>query len=217
MRFPTFAAAVALVGCAAPAAAADQDFEFWLNPSAEVALDGDTALELETAQRLRSADSGRVDTYYFRLWLKQNLNDDLTVAGAVERRINDGGRDETRIMQQLSVSPGMVRGRLRLEQRFIEGSDRMGLRLRSRLGISVPLDAEGAWSAGANSELFWVLQPTSAGGETGLVALRSVAGIEYAVSERLTLGLGYLRQQDFIAGRADTIGHAPLIELGFSF
>jgi len=211
---PAIAVAAAI---ASPAHSSDEGFEVWLNPSISTDLDADTAVELETAQRLRSADDGRGDTYFFRLWLKQDLTDAFTLAGAVERRINDGGRDETRTMQQLSGRHGVLRTRLRFEQRFVDGADRRGLRLRPRVGVSFPLDEAGRWSAGANEELFWTLRGTRAGGDDGITGLRTQIGLGYEVSDRVELSLTYLRQQDFEPGGPDKVGHAPLIGLEYSF
>ncbi|MGB7406165.1 MAG: DUF2490 domain-containing protein [Pacificimonas sp.] len=201
-----------------PAMASDEAFELWLNPSFATDLDGNTGLELETAQRFRDADDGRVDTYFGRLWLVQDLADNVKLAGAVERRINDGGDNETRVMQQLSTTHGIVKTRLRLEERFVDNrGGRMGLRLRPRLGVSLPLDAAGRWSFGTDAELFWTLRGTSSGGDTGITGLRNTAGFGYNISDRVSLSLKYLRQQDFEDNGPDEIGHAPLIGIDFTF
>jgi hypothetical protein len=126
-----------------PAAASDEGLEFWLNPSVSWALDDDTGVEIETAQRLRSESDGREDTYYARLWLNRDLSDAVTVAGGVERRANEPGNDETRLLQQLSTRHGLLRTRLRLEQRFVDDR-RTGLRLRPRIGVEAPLGQDGA-------------------------------------------------------------------------
>lgn len=203
---------------ASPATAqSDEQFEFWLNPSIGTELDEDTAIELETAQRFRSETDGRVDTYFFRGWLKQDIADNATLAGAVEYRINDGGSNEIRTMHQLSTSHGILKTRLRLEQRFVDGADRMGLRLRPRLGVGFDLTEDGRWSAGADAELFWVLRGNNVGSDTGITGLRTTVGVEYAVSEHLSLGVSYLRQQDFEDGGPDEIGHAPLIGIEYTF
>ncbi|WP_261388801.1 DUF2490 domain-containing protein [Qipengyuania gaetbuli] len=195
----------------------DDAFEFWLNPSVSTDLDENTGIELETAQRFRSSEDGRVDTYFARLWLNQAISDELTLSGAVERRINAGGSDETRLMQQLSGSHGILRTRLRLEQRFVDDADRMGLRLRPRLGVSVPLDEQGRWSAKADAELFWTLRGNNVGSDEGITGLRTQVGVSYDVSDNLSLGLVYLRQQDFEDGGPDEIGHAPLVSVEYSF
>jgi hypothetical protein len=204
---------------AAPSAAraSDDAAEFWLNPSVEVGLDDDTAFELETAQRFRSESDGRVDTYFFRGWVKQDIADNATLAGAVEYRINDGGSNEVRTIQQLSTRHGILKTRLRLEQRFVDGADRMGLRLRPRLGWGFDLTEDGRWSAGADAELFLVLRGNNVGNDTGLTGLRTTMGVEYEVNGNLSLGLSYLRQQDFEEGAPDQIGHAPLIGIEYTF
>lgn len=200
-----------------PARAADEAFEFWLNPSVSFDLDSDTAIELDTAQRFRSAADGRPDTYFARLWLNQAMAANVTLGGAIERRINDGGSNETRLMQQLSTRHGLLRTRLRLEERFVDGTGRMGLRVQPRLGVSVPLDESGRWGFHTNAELFFTLKSTSAGGDDGLIGLRTQIGVSYEVSDNLDLSLTYLRQQDIRDKRPDRIGHAPLIGIEYSF
>lgn len=210
-------AGVALIAVPGQAKASDDAFEVWLNPSIAYDLDEDTGIELETAQRLRSAEDGRPDTYFFRFWANQDLSGAMTLSGAVERRINDGDSDETRTMQQMSLRHGILRGRLRLEQRFVDEADSMGLRLRPRLGVSVPLDTDGRWTFDSDAELFLTLRSTSSGGDEGLTGLRTHIGIGYEVSDNVSLSLGYLRQQDIETGGADQVGHAPIIGIELSF
>lgn len=209
-------AAFAAIALPTPAAAQDEDLELWLNPSISFDLDPDTGLEVETAQRFRDGSRGREDTYFGRLWLNQELAGNVTLSGAVERRINDPGRDETRTIQQLSTSHGILRTRLRLEQRFVDDR-RMGLRLRPRLGVEVPIDRDGQLAFVADAELALTLRSTSAGGDTGLTGLRTQIGASYEVSDRVSVTLAYLRQQDIEEGAADRIGHAPIVGVELSF
>ena len=205
-----------IVATPGAALAADDGFEFWLNPAVSVGLDDNTGIELETAQRFRDVDDGRVDTYFARLWINQDLADNVTLSGAIERRVNDGGSDETRLIQQLSTSHGLLRTRLRLEQRFVENADRMGLRLRPRLGVKVPVGEEGRWAIRSDAELFFTLRSTRPGGDEGLTGLRTQLGVSYDVSDRLTLSAAYLRQQDIAEGSPDQLGHAPIIGIEFA-
>ena len=203
--------------CAAPALAQDEAFEFWLNPSIGTDLDEDTAIELETAQRLRSSADGRADTYYYRFWVKQKIAGGFTLGGAVEKRYNDPGSNEVRTMQQISKSFGIIKTRARLEQRFSEGADQMGLRLRTRGGVGMPISADGRWSFGASAEPFWTLRPRREGGDTGLTSLETKIGVAYEVSDNFELSLDYLRAQAFEDNAPDEIGHAPLVGLSFTF
>ena len=209
-----------LIVLSLPAAAhtSDEDFEFWLNPTVTVALDENTSVKLDTAQRFRSEDNGRADTFFFRGWVQQQVSDDFKIGAAIERRFNTPGRDELRTMQQIDGSHGIFRTRLRFEQRFSEGrGGRMGLRLRPRAGISVPVSEDGKLAFGTDAELFWTLRGTSPGGDTGITGLRTQVSLKYKVSDTLSLSGTYLRQQDFRDNAPDTIGHAPLIGIGFSF
>lgn len=199
----------------APAAATDNAFEFWIDQSASFDLDEDTGVEIETAQRFRSASDGRADTYYARIWLNRRLSTAVTVSGAAERRINDGADDETRFMQQISTKHGALRTRLRLEQRLVDGRGRIGLRLRPRVGVAKPLDDQ--WSVYGMAEMFLTLRSTSEGGDDGLSGLRTQFGASYALSGDLSITAAYVRQQDFAEGAPDRVAHAPLIGIELTF
>lgn len=200
----------------AVAAQTDDGLELWLNPSISRTLENGRSVELDTAQRLRRESDGLADTYYARIWLHQDLSDSLTVSGGVERWLNAPGADETRLLQQLSAKRGILRTRLRLEQRFVEDG-LTGVRFRPRLGVELPIGAGGRWSAQTNAELFLTLRTTSPGGDEGLTGVRTQVGASYQVNDRLSVSLAYLRQQDIRDGRPDVVGHAPFIGLELSF
>jgi hypothetical protein len=213
------AAVTAVLLSAVPALASnDEAAELWLNPSATVDLDDSSSFEFETAQRLRDSEDGRSDTYFYRAWLNRDVAADVTLSGAIERRVNtDGDADETRVMQQVSTSRGIWRTRLRLEQRFVDDADRTGLRLRPRVGLSVPIGASDRWRFKSDAELFLTLVSTNKGADHGLTALRTQIGFSYRVSERLTLSAAYLRQQTFDDAGPDEVGHAPILGLEYTF
>ena len=215
--FAPSAVLLALIFVPASASATNDATEVWFNPSVSFDLDKDTGIEIETAQRLRDADDGRADTYFARLWVNQKVSKNATLGGAFERRVNDGGSNETRLIQQLSTSHGYLRTRLRLEQRFVDNADRMGMRVRPRIGVSVPIDTAERWKFMTDAELFLTLRSTNVGGDDGLTGLRTQTGFSYEATDWLTLSAAYLRQQDFRAGTTDTVGHAPIIGLEYAF
>lgn len=94
---------------------------------------------------------------------------------------------------------------------------RPGVRFRPRLGVELPIGAGGRWSAQADAELFLTLRSTASGGDEGLTGLRTQIGGAYEINERLSVSLAYLRQQEIRDGRADVVGHAPLVGLELSF
>lgn len=215
MRIPLIVTIAAATGLACPAAASEDSFELRFNQSAEFAVGEDTSVQVEGVQWFRDAANGP-DTYFARLWVYQSLGDGVTVGGAVEHRINNGASDETRLIQHVALRQGVVRGRLRVEQRFVEGADRTGWRLRPRIGVAVPLDSERRWSFGAHVEPFITLRSTGLGGQEGLTGLRTQMSVSHDVSDQVTLSLGVQRQQDFRRGRTDTVAYAPMIGLEWS-
>ncbi len=207
--------ALAFVMASAPANAA-QDLELWFNPTITAALDKNTSMKLDTAQRVRKA-SDAADTYFFRLWINQDINKTVTLSAAVERRIQDGGLDETRIHQQASLKHGIWRGRIRLTQRMVNDTDRTGIRLQFRGGVKIPLDKEKKWAGLADIETFHTLRATSATGQKGLTGLRTQVGVSRKLSDVLTLSLAYVRNEDITRNRDNRVGHAPLIGIDLSF
>lgn len=200
-----------------PALASDEAFELWFAPSIRAAIDGDTDLRIETAQRLRNSQDQRPDTYFVRLWATQQISRHLTVEGGVERRVNDGGSDETRLLQQLVAQHGIFRNRIRLEQRFIDRTPQTGWRLRTEHGVRIDLDREGDWFFRADAEFFFTLQNNSIGGQTGFTEQRSQAGIGHRFSPHFNASLSYKRVQAIRRNRPDVIGHIPMIHMEYSF
>ena len=217
---PPIKTVLCLAAMASPsfAHATDDDIEFWFNPTVSVALDEDTTVKLETAQRFRRESQGRPDTYFFRLWAKQRVAKGLTLGGARERRIIDGRRDEIRSMQQAEGRYGVARMRLRLEQRFAQGSGgRMGLRVRARIGADIPLNGQETWFFSPDIESFITLRNSSPGGDIGKSEMRTQIAVAHKVSENLKIKAGYLMQYDLEQRDVDTVGHAPIVGIHFKF
>ncbi|HEV7234374.1 MAG TPA: DUF2490 domain-containing protein [Sphingorhabdus sp.] len=212
MKAATFALGVAALAVAAPATAADDRAELWLNPSVTADVDDKTFIELETAQRFRGQPAD--DTYYARVWLGREIADGVTLSGGIERRHEGEGR-ETRLLQQVSYPLGPLKGRTRLEQRFLNDEPRTGWRLRQRIGAAIPLsERENGWEFAANIEGFFVLRTSEPGAQNGLTGIRSFIGVEREW-DNVELSIGYLRQQTVRNNARDTVGHAPFIGLGF--
>ena len=202
-----------LLLAAAPAAAADDGLELWLDPAVTTKLDERTSIELETAQRFRS-DAAGGDTYYARLWVGRQIAEGVKFSLGAERRHQGSGR-ETRLLQQASYGIGRLGLRTRLEQRFLSDDPRTAWRLRQRIGTSLPLRGS-EWSLAGTAEGFLTLRAAERGGQTGFTGLRTFVGFERELG-RVELSLGYLRQQTIRDRAPDRVGHAPFIGVDFSF
>jgi len=197
------------------ALAGDEDAELWFNPSATKAINDRTVFELETAQRFRS--DPRLDTFYVRGWVNREDARGTKWSVGVEQRWNGSDQQEVRLLQQVGYSWGALDFRTRLEQRFVSDMSQTGVRIRQRVGTSVPLgEGDDAWSLAGNAELIVTLRGTEPDGQTGVTGVRTFIGFEREIG-RYELSLGYLRQQDIRDGRPDRIGHAPFIGLNTAF
>lgn len=202
---------------AAPTAFANDDEagEFWLNPSATRSLDDRTSIEMETAQRFRS--NPRDDTYFIRGWVNRDDADGRTWSVGVEQRWNGPDEEEQRLLQQVSYSVGPVDMRTRFEQRWVSTDPDVGVRIRQRVGGSIPMsDGDDAWSLTGDAEVFVTLEPTEPDGQRGVTRLRTFVGFERSF-DRYDLSLGYLREQDVREDGADRIGHAPFVGFNINF
>jgi hypothetical protein len=156
-------------------------------------------------------------THFARLWASQQISGHVTIEGAIKRRVNNGGGDETRLLLQVVAEHGIFRNRLRLEQRFIDGSAQTGWRLRPEFGVRIDLDKARNWFFRADAEFFFTLQSTSTGGQTGFTEQRSQAGIGHRFTPHVSASLSYKRVQAIRPGRADVVGHSPVIHMDYGF
>lgn len=187
--------------------------EAWFDGSVVAPLGGKAFAEFQTQQRQRGDSNPTPDSQVYRLWLGTKFGKITTMVGV--HRAKEGPGRETRLMQQASYGlPGTpLKGRTRLEQRFIDDAAQTGWRLRQRLGVAFPLtNQEDGWTLAGNAEGFWTLRATSASGQTGLTGLRTFVGFERSFGS-VDVELGYTRQQNIRDHAPDRVGHAPTLAL----
>ena len=109
-------------------------------------------------------------------------------------------RDENRIWQQLlwngSVSRWSVQSRTRLEQRFVEGGDDVGWRLREFVKVVYPLIKSGRIRFAAYEEIFINLNDTDWGARAGFDQNRLFLGFNVPLdsARKIQAELGYLNR-----------------------
>lgn len=103
---------------------------------------------------------------------------------------------EHRAFQQLlvegKVGEAGLTNRTRLEQRVIDGVDGTSVRLRHQVRLAQPLDRQKRWAFILYDELFWNLNSTSNGPESGFDQNRIFVGLNRTVNRHLRLEGGYL-------------------------
>lgn len=221
-RFALFSILLA-AATAAPSHAAESDIQAWGAATATIPA-GDRLVVWLEAQGRFSDDAGRLGQLLLRPGVGVKLDPTTTAflgyAYVRTDPIGPARTHEHRIWQQLSfraVGDGKsltVTGRTRFEQRFVEGSSDMGLRLRQLLRLTAPL--AGPVRAVGWAEGFVALDDTRWGQRGGLDRVRGFTGVAFPVSKTLSLEPGYLGEYVRRPGR-DRMNHIASLTLNAMF
>ena len=216
--------AAVLVAFAPMAHADDDDFQTWQQVIASTKLSEGVTGALEVQPRFTD-DSSRLGQLLIRPSIGLTLFDQtvLSVGYAYVRTSPETGANtyEHRPWQQLAFPIAAVKNtftlsnRTRFEQRFRDDGDDVGLRLRQQIRLTVPLGAAG-WQAVGWSEVFFNLNDTDWGAQSGLDRWRNFLGINIPLREGVAFEPGYLNQ--FVNRPAgDQIDHVLSATLNVSF
>lgn len=209
------AALIVIQPCAVPAAlAAQEDTQLWLAAQASIDLGGPLVLAADVQHRYTD-DVSRAGQDVIRASLGYKLDGATTLAQGYAYARTDpltgATTHEHRPFQQLNFriagdgkGPTLT-GRLRLEERFVEGRGDMGLRLRQQVRGTVPLGRDVF--AIAATEVMANLNSTDWGQHGGLDQLRLFAGVGFPVARGVTLEGGYMNQYIVRFRRTDRMNH----------
>jgi hypothetical protein len=130
--------------------------------------------------------------------------------------------DEHRPWQQLlwkgSLASIGVQSRTRLEQRFVDGDGEAGWRFREFVKASYAFPSASRFGLAAYDEVFFDLNDTSEGANTGFAQNRFFIGPTMKLGDDrwATLELGYLNQFIRRDGGSDSVNHLVSLNLLFS-
>lgn len=171
-------------------------------------------------------DSNGYDQGLLRPGLGYDLSDEVSVwlGYAWVHSEPEGSRsfEENRIWQQLlwtkRFEPVNFMSRTRLEQRFVETGSETGWRFRQFFKLSVPFD-ESRLGLAAYDELFFDLNNTDWGADTGFRQNRLFAGFSWKLNENggTWAEIGYLNQFLNNQNRSDRMNHILSINLFVKF
>ena len=194
-----------------PAAAAKSDSQIWSTASATVKLSSRWRVQEELTGRfsdnrngLYEIESNTLLGYRFNkvvtLWAgythdPQYSSGDFTV---MEHR----AREQVTFDGFAKLGPGKLSARIRTEQRWRDGIDGTGWRLRPYLKYALPI--HGKVALNLSSEPFINLNTTSFQKKSGLDRVRNLITISAPLSNRLTAEAGYMNQHGFVRGGPDT-------------
>lgn len=218
---PALAAAAAL---ALPATAwAKSDEQFWATGSASVKVSDRWRISQEVVVRAGDAKDGIYEVESNTM-LGYRVNDHVTIAaGYTHDPQYVGGRFTTmehREREQVSfdnvarLGAAKLSARSRLEQRWREGVDGTGWRLRPYAKASVPLG--GKVAVNLSSEPFFNLNRTAFQRSTGLDRVRNLVSLSAPLSKSLSAEAGYMNQHGFVRGGPDTSDNIAYLAVSLS-
>jgi hypothetical protein len=194
---------IALLAAALPTAslAVEQDALLWASVTANGALGGGVLFTGDTQARIGSGPQD-FRQYVIRAGLGARIAHHVTVHGGYalfrtgsDRRLSTEHRTWQQIGFPVWSRRGLaVVGRTRLEQRFLDGADRVSWRVRQQVRANVPLGRPTEPSLVFASEGFLNLNGPRGAPRAGLDRWRVQAGLSVPLGGGVSLEPAYLNQ-----------------------
>lgn len=218
---------LAAVAALAPAPAfADSDFQQWATVAATATVSDRVRVQNEFVARFSNDRDGLYEIENTTL-IGYKLDDHVTAwAGYVHNPQYNGGDFtvmERRAREQLTfdniakLGKASLSARMRLEQRWRDGIDGTGWRMRPYAKIGVPLGAGSAPTLNLSLEAFVNLNNTAFQTVDGLDRTRAAASLSFPLSKTLKLEAGYLNQHRFVRNGPDNDDHALTGSVSLAF
>jgi hypothetical protein len=217
--------AVLLAGLwtAQPALAAKSDSQVWTNGVVNVKLSDHWRLQEEMTARFSDNRNGLYEIESNTL-LGYRLNKVVTVWAGYTHNPQYSAGDftimEHRAREQVTFDSfaqfgtGKLSGRLRLEQRWRNGIDGTGWRVRPYLKYSMPIT--GKTSLNLSTEPFFNLDTTPFQRQSGLDRVRNLVTISTPLLKTISGEAGYMNQHGFARGGPDTSDNIAYFSLALS-
>jgi hypothetical protein len=196
---------------AAPASAARSDQQLWTNVNVTVKLSDRWRLSEEGTVRFSDRRNGLYEIESNTL-LGYRLNKVVTLWAGYTHNPQYFGGDftimEHRAREQVTfdgfamVGKGKFNGRIRLEQRWRDGLDGTGWRVRPYLKYSLPI--AGKTALNLSTEPFFNLDTTAFQKQSGLDRVRNLVTVSTPLTRNLTGEVGYMNQYGFVRNGPDT-------------
>lgn len=227
MRFGWIPAVmVAALFCLPVAAWARDDGQIWTTLNATVKLDDHFRLSEEVVARF-SDDRNGLYELESNILVGYRLNGKVTVWAGYTHDPNYAAGHftvmEHRAREQITfdnlakIAGGTLSARLRMEQRWREGVDGTGWRLRPYVKYTLPLTGNGGLALVLSHESFVNLNRTGFQNVHGEDRMRNLIALTAPVTRNARVEVGYLDQHGFRRHAEDNDDHTASISLSFSF
>ena len=219
----TVTLALALLLAVPTAAQARSDGQLWSTASATVKLAPKWRLSEELIGRfsdnrhgLYEIESNTLLGYRLSkvttLWAGYTHNPQY--AGGTFTIMERRAREQVTFDSFARLGPGKLSGRLRLEQRWRDGIEGTGWRLRPYLKYSLPV--HGKTALNLSTEPFIDLGTTTFQRTKGLDRVRNLITVSTPLTKTLTGEAGYMNQHGFVHGGPDTSDHIAYFAVSLS-
>jgi Protein of unknown function (DUF2490) len=216
-------AAALLLAAQSTAAWSKSDDQVWTTTSANMKLSKDWRVSEEVVARLSDNRNGLYEIesntllgYRFNkvvtLWAgythdPQYSSGDFTI---MEHR----AREQVTFDGFAKLGPGKLSARIRTEQRWRDGIDGTGWRLRPFVKYALPI--AGKTALNLSIEPFFNLNTTPFQRRSGLERVRNLVSISTPLTKTISGEAGYMNQHGFVRGGPDTSDDVAYFALAFS-
>src|SRR5690242_14630566 len=211
------------VGLLSPAAAMASDSQLWTSGSVTVKLSDKWSLSQDLTARFSDNKHGLYELEANTLVGYQLSKSVSLWAGYDHDPQYSGGHFtimEHRLVEHVvssnlgKIGSGQLSGRVRLEQRWRDGQNGTGWRLRPYLRYTVPFSSRSKVALTLSEEPFFDLNTTSFQTVHGLERLRSLVAITIPVGKKFSADVGYMNQHGFVPNRKDTSDNIAYFSVG---
>ncbi len=225
MGRPLIPLAAALFVMPGAARAAEQDAQLWLQAATSVQISDDWTFTMENNIRFSDDRRGlyQIENNFL---LGYNINETVTIwAGYTHDPQYDGGtftvmerraREQVTFDDVAKIGSGTLGLRLRAEQRWRDGVDGTGWRLRPYAKYVLPLSADGKTTLTLGHESFINLNSTSFQSRKGWDRMRNSIAVKRPLSRVLSADIGYLNQYTLESGGPNRMDHAVTLGISLS-
>ncbi len=202
---------------------ARSDDQLWTTVGANIKLDDHWRLQQEVVTRFSDNRNGLYEIEWTTL-VGYKINKVATVSAGYVHNPQYAGGDftvmEHRAREQVSfdnfanLGSGKLSARMRTEQRWRQGIDGTGWRLRGYVKYAIPV--AGKLSLNLSNETWLNLNTTPFQRKSGFDRMRNLVSISAPLSKKLSGEAGYLNQYGFVRPGDDTVDHTAYFALSLN-
>lgn len=202
-----------------------EDGRFWININMMGHMPAENWRWYAEVQPRWREEGSNFDQLLIRPAVLYDLNKQTSVwlgyANVITDPANRSSFEEHRVWQQLlhnfqPIGGLTIQSRTRLEQRFIENSNKTGHKIRQMIRLTAPSGISPKLLWVAYDEYFLNLNDTDYGAERGFDQNRAFVGVNWTLDQQLKLEVGYLNQ--YINGsQTDLMNHVISSTMAITF